>query len=326
MKVTPIVASQFTSDGGTMFGLVPKPIWSRLIKPDDNNRIKQDAHVLLVELDDGCKGLIDTGCGSAEKFSDKEIELHGLGPGWPLLERLNELGLSREHITFVVFSHLHWDHSGGASMGPADHPSLSFPNAEHFVHALEWEDATSGDPLLYKSYPAEFIDPLKQLPKDKLIKVSADRKEVLPGITLVRSGGHTRGHSVIVLEHAGGIQLVHPESTFLFPPRRIVFAGDVCPMRHNIRMVFQTSYDTYPLDTRKWKQSWLPEIVEDGTLLMFDHDPDLFGATIKRHERKEFAVDKTLHTEMSAHGAKSLEELVKKGLRSIYKDQDFITG
>jgi glyoxylase-like metal-dependent hydrolase (beta-lactamase superfamily II) len=143
---------------------------------------------------------------------------------------------------------------------------------------------------------------------------------------MIRSSGHTRGHSIICLEHEDGIDVVHPEAMFMFPPRRIVFAGDVCPMRHNVRMVFQTSYDTYPLDTRKWKRAWLPEIVADGTLIMFDHDPDLFGATLKVHDRKEFAVDKTLHTTFSPHAAQSLAVLEKKGRLSKYKDEVFITG
>jgi len=326
MKITPLLASQFTSDGGTMFGLVPKPIWSRLIKPDAENRIPQDAHALLVELDDGRLGLIDTGCGPADKFTEREATLHGLGPGWPLLERLTTLGIDRTAIAFVVFTHLHWDHVGGASMGTPGHLEPTFPHATHFTTALEWEDATSGDPLLYKSYPPDAIAPLHQLPPAQLQRISADRKEILPGITLVRSSGHTRGHAVVVLDHPDGIELVHPESMFLFPPRRAVFAGDVCPMRHNLRLVFQTSYDTYPLDTRRWKRSWLPELAQDGTLLLFDHDPDLFGATIKPHDRREFAIDKTLHTAMSAHAAQSLTALEKKGRLAIYKDQDFITG
>jgi glyoxylase-like metal-dependent hydrolase (beta-lactamase superfamily II) len=326
MKITPIIASQFTSDGGTMFGLVPKPIWSRLIKPDAQNRIHQDAHALLVELDDGRKGLIDTGCGSAEKFSEKEVELHGLGPGWPLMEQLTQLGVPPEEISFVVFSHLHWDHVGGASTGTPGALTLSFPHAVHYTHALEWTDAISGDPLLYKSYPVEAIDPFKALPSDQLQKITADRKEILPGITMIRSSGHTRGHCIIALEHTDGIQINHPESLFSFPPRRVVFCGDVCPMRHNLRMVFQTSYDTYPLDTRQWKRTWLPELAADGTLLMFDHDPDIFGATIKVHERREFAVGKILHTDMSPHAAQTLEALEKKGRTSVYKDQDFITG
>lgn len=326
MKVTPIIASQFTSDGGTMFGLVPRPMWSKLIKPDEQNRIKQDAHVLLVELEDGRLGLIDTGCGPDTKFSEKELSLHGLGTGWPLADRLEKLGIARERIVFVVFSHLHWDHAGGASMGTGEDPTLSFPNAVHYVHAQEWADATMGDPLLYKSYPADTVDPLRRLPAGKLSIVSGDQKQILPGITLSRSGGHTRGHCVVSFDCEDGIEINHPESMFMFAPLKIVFAGDVCPMRHNLRMVFQTSYDTYPLETRAWKNSWLPRIAEDRTLLMFDHDPELFGATIRSHERREFVVDKTLHTSLSAHAAQSLANLDKAGRFGEDKEQTFITG
>jgi glyoxylase-like metal-dependent hydrolase (beta-lactamase superfamily II) len=326
MLVTPLIASRFTSDGGSMFGLVPRTIWSRLAPPDEENRIPQQAHALLVTLDDGRRGLIDTGCGAADKFTDKEIALHGLGPGWPLEEELAAHGVARDDISFIVFSHLHWDHAGGASVGTPGDLAPAFPNADHFVHAQEWQDATSGDPLLYKSYPAPVVEPLKALAPARLQLISAERKEILPGITLVRSGGHTRGHAVIVLEHADGIGLDHPEAMFLFPPRRAVFAGDVCPMRHNLRLVFQTAYDTYPLDTRRWKTAWLPELASDGTLLLFDHDPDLFGATIKAHPRREFAIDKTLHTLYAPRAAQTIEALEKADRFAGYKDQDLITG
>jgi glyoxylase-like metal-dependent hydrolase (beta-lactamase superfamily II) len=323
MKVTPIIASRFTTDGGAMFGLVPKPIWSRLIEADENNRIHQHAHSLLVELDDGRKGLIDTGCGPAGKFSDKELALNGLGSGWPLIEQLEALGIRPAAISFVIFSHLHWDHAGGAS---PDGELPAFPNAMHFVHASEWKDATSGDPLLYKSYPAATIAPLRELPEDQLHLVKGEREKILPGITLARSGGHTRGHSMIILEAESGIDIVHPEAIFMFKPRRILFAGDVCPMRHNLRMVYQTAYDTFPLETRQWKSHWLPVIAENQTLIMFDHDPDLFGATIKPHPRKEFVIDKTLHTAVDGNAARSLDELEARGRFLMYSEEPLLAG
>lgn len=323
MKVTPIIASTFTTDGGTMFGLVPKPIWSRLMTPDEHNRIPQHAHVLLVELADGRKGLVDTGCGPAAKFSEREAELHGLGEGWPLMERLTELGVAPAELSFVIFTHLHWDHAGGASPGEG---ALTFPNAVHYVHAHEWTDATSGNPLLYKSYPAETIEPLRSLPDDQLIRVQKDREKILPGITVTRTGGHTRGHMAVLLEARDGIELDHPEKLFMFPPKRMMFAGDVCPTRHNLRMVFQTAYDTYPLDTRAWKRASLPEMAGDGTLILFDHDPDLFGATIKPHDKKEFIVDKTLHAALGQQAMKPLEDLEVKGRFRTYREDPLIYG
>ena len=282
MRVHPLVVSTFVSDGGAMFGLVPKPIWSKLIEPDARNGIPQHAHALLVELADGRRVLIDTGCGPAERFSEKEQAIHGLGPGWPLMEALQGVGLSPEDIDLLLLTHLHWDHAGGAT-DAAGNPA--FPNARLIVHRREWTDANSGDPLLYKSYPAEMIDPLHAY-KDPLF-IEDDETEILPGITAIRSGGHTQGHCVFLLE-SEALEIKHPDAGTLGP--RLLFAGDVCPTASHLRLVFQAAYDTYPLDTRRWKRTWLPRCAAENIPIFFCHDPQLSGATIATDERKEFVV------------------------------------
>lgn len=290
MRVTPLIASTFTSDGGTMFGLVPKPIWSKRIAADELNRIPQHAHVLLVELADGRRGLIDTGCGSAERFAPREIQLNGLGPGWPLLDALRARGLEPEAIEFLVFTHLHWDHAGGAVAPPAWGRERSFPRARMYIHAQEWLDATSGNPLLYKSYPPETINALRDGIMDM---IPQDTCEVLPGIWMHRTSGHTQGHCAIRLSHPK-LELVHPDAHAFDGVTQLVLAGDVCPSRHNLRMVFQTSYDTFPLDTRAWKREWLPRMADERTLLLFDHDPGAYGALIRPDEKEEFAIAQLL--------------------------------
>lgn len=290
MRVTPLVSSTFTSDGGTMFGLVPKPIWARWVQVDERNRIPQHAHTLLVELEDGRRGLIDTGCGSAERFSEKEQRLHGLGPGWPLLDGLQARGLSPEQIDFIVCTHLHWDHGGGAIAPPSWGRVAAFPRARLLVHELEWEDACSGNPLLYKSYPEDLMRAWRQLPVEP---VHGDEVEILPGIRLVRTSGHTRGHCAVWLQHPK-LQLIHADAAAFSGVQQLYFAGDVCPSQHNLRMVFQTSYDTFPLDTRAWKRAWLPRIAREHMLLMFDHDPRAYGALIQPDPDQEFAVVQTL--------------------------------
>ena len=287
MRVTPLLASTFRSDGGTMFGLVPRSIWQKKIQPDARHTIPQHATVLLVELADGRRGLVDTGCGAAERFSPRERELSGLGEGWPLRENLAARGLGLEDIDFVVFTHVHWDHAGGAVAPASLGRTLSFPKARHVIHQLEWEDATSGNPLLYKSYPPDIVAALGTA---DLELVRGDDVEVVPGLRLIRTSGHTRGHCSVLL--AGeALELVHARAAAVAGFRGLLLAGDVCPSHHNLRMVFQTSYDTFPLDTRAWKRAWLPRVAEERLLLLFDHDPELLGALIRTDPREEFAVE-----------------------------------
>ena len=286
IHLTPAIASAFRSDGGTMFGLVPKAIWSKRIFPDDRNFIAQNANFLLVELADGRRGIVDSGCGADHKFSEKERALHGLGPGWPLMDALQRQGWDPAKIDFVIFSHLHWDHAGGALSGLPDSPGMTFPNARHIAHALEWEDALSGNELLYKSYPKDIVAGLEKLPEDQLILVEDANPGVLPGVQLIRSSGHTRGHSTIVF--TGDLAIHHPDAVREQPAQMALFAGDVCPTRHHLRMVFQTSYDTFPLDTRAWKREWLPRLAQEQAWLFYDHDPDVSASVIAADEKEEF--------------------------------------
>lgn len=270
-----------------MFGLVPRAIWQKKVQLDARHTIPQFARTLLVELADGRRGLVDTGCGSAEKFSPREQELHGLGPGWPLQENLAACGLALEDIDFVVYTHVHWDHAGGAGAPASLGRALSFPNALHYLHALEWEDAGSGNPLLFKSYPPDLVHTLRQA---RLHLVQMDEEEILPGVRLIRTSGHTRGHCSILLQDRA-LEFVHPQASAMTGCGGLLLAGDVCPSQHNLRMVYQTSYDTFPLDTRAWKQTWLPRIARERLLLLFDHDPDAVGAFIRPDPREEFVVE-----------------------------------
>ena len=282
VRIRPLIASTFHSDGGTMFGLVPKPIWHKRLPADERNRIPQYARVLLIELPDGRRGLLDTGCGPASQFGDKERELNGLGAGWPLSDALAAAGLAPADLDWIAFTHLHWDHAGSLVAPATD---TVFSRATFHVHTAEWEDARSGNELLYKSYPPPIQQALAEVPAHRLRLVTDAAPTVAPGISLVRSGGHTRGHCTLVVEEP----TVWIQGAWRDFPLA-VFAGDVCPTQHHLRMVFQTSYDTFPLETRAWKKAWLPRLAAAGGLLLFDHDPQSFGAVIRADPREEFAV------------------------------------
>ena len=242
MKLTPLVASRFRVDGGTIFGIVPRVIWQRLIAPDEANRIAQNLNTWLVELDDGRKGLLDLGCGDPNWFSDKERQIHHLDDRWLLADQLASMGLKRHTIKFVILSHLHWDHAGGVAHCQEDQLSVAFPNAVHYVHGDEWTDATAGNPLLYRAYSENTIRPLQQMNSESIRLVEDDDAKILPGIRMIRTGGHTSGHCCIVFE-ANAIEVVHPQAKRLPEITRAVYAADVCPMQYNLRMVYGLSFD-----------------------------------------------------------------------------------
>lgn len=295
MRITPIIASTMLSDGGATYGLVPRALWQKATPPDEHNRIVHHVHSWMVTLDDGRKGLLDLGCGPADFFSEKERSLNGLGPGWPLMESLARLKISPNEIEFIALTHLHWDHVGGASRFlPGGGRAPAFPHAQYFVSRQEWNDATSKNPLFHKAYPQAVLAPLQEHP-NRLTLVEDASPEIRPGVQLLRSGGHTQGHSVVTLQ-SSALELVDEIGGRGPAARKAVLAGDVCPTRHHLRMVFQLSYDTFPLETRAWKRIWLPRFVEEQTVVLFDHDPDFFGGTLRRDDKTEYALDRAWPT------------------------------
>jgi glyoxylase-like metal-dependent hydrolase (beta-lactamase superfamily II) len=253
-----------------MFGMIPKAIWSRLMPADDSNAIPQNANGLFIEWPDGTRGILETGCGDPAKLSDKEKRIHGIADEWPLAKAFEDQGWTAEDIDVVLLTHLHWDHAGGLTDAEGN---PRFPKARHFVHRSEWDDATGGDPLLFRAYPKEIIEPLKSLDWQFV----EDQDPFLPGVTAILTGGHTRGHLAYLFED-DALQLDHPAVEIA--PRALLFAGDACPTQHHLRMVFHPAYDLYPLQTRAWKREWLNRCAEEEIPVFFSHDPECFGGQL----------------------------------------------
>jgi len=285
MKITPLIASSFLSDGGAMFGLVPKPVWSKLVQADESNRILQHTNALLVQHD-GKHILVGTGCGDPAGYSEKELRFNGLGER-TITASLKQVGVAPEEIDIVIFSHLHWDHVGGALDA---HGKAVFPNALHYMDMYEAQDAISREELLHKTYPS---DKVEQLFNQVNVKRCLHHKQqlsslVYPGIRLVFTGGHSRGHCMVLIEHKDGLEIKDGPNGL----KRIAYVADVMPTRHHLPLVYQTSYDQFPLDSRRWKMNWLSKLAREDTLIFLCHDPEIWGGRVVENEQGWSWVDR----------------------------------
>src|ERR1700730_18156902 len=156
--VTTVSGGQLRCDGGTMFGVVPKVLWSKLIEIDAQNCIPQATNCVLVQTGRQ-KILIDTGYGP--KLQEKERTILGAESGNPIVTSLAAQGIKPEEIDVVILSHLHFDHAGGGVALDGDRLVTTLPNAEYVVQRLEWEVATAGYAELRAAYPQENIVPLE---------------------------------------------------------------------------------------------------------------------------------------------------------------------
>lgn len=214
--------------------------------------------------------LIDAGYGS--KLSPLDRASYAADPGDPLAESLAALGVAPGDIDTVVFSHLHWDHAGGATRrGPDRSLVPAFPNATHYVNRLEWQDAVSGSPDL-GGYVAEDFEPLEEAGQVVLIEGEV---EIVPGLWTRPTGGHTRGHQARIFESAG--------QTALYP-------ADLCPVTNHLRRLWSSAYELYPLELRRRKPQLLGEAADRGWWVVWDHDPKIGVSRLERHKSREFVL------------------------------------
>lgn len=252
-----------------MFGVVPKPLWQRKTEVDADNRIPLDTNCLLIErLQPGHRSeylLVDSGYGNY--LSDKEREqLAAEGPVWPLEMALSRMGLERSQIRHVTFSHLHFDHAGGAVMQVGDGWSPTFPEAKHYIQTAEWTDAMDTSPELAGSYFRDHLRPLE--PHTIFIEGSY---ELWPNLILERTEGHTSGHQLIRILNAEG--------------RPALFTGDLFPTVAHLRPQWNMAYDQNQRVTRRKKVAILQEIQASSGWILFDHDPLLQGVRVREDAR-----------------------------------------
>ena len=270
--VESITAGRFRLDGGVMYGIVPKTVWQAITPADAHNRIPFAIRFLLARNGRHCV-LIDTGQG--DKLAPLDRKAHALEPGDSFLELLAQRGVQPGDVDAVVFSHLHWDHAGGATQLDAQRLLRpTFPNATYFVNRDEWEDAVSEAPEFTGTYALQNLRPFEQ--SGQLVLTEGD-EEILPGLWTRVTGGHTRGHQSILFTSGSAVAL---------------FLGDICPAVTHLRKMWCTAYDLYPADTRRCKAQLLGEAADGDWWILWEHDPSVALSRLQRHGKQDFvAVD-----------------------------------
>jgi glyoxylase-like metal-dependent hydrolase (beta-lactamase superfamily II) len=249
-------------DGGATFGVVPKVLWERRIAADERNRIPLGLRCLLVETPTALV-LIDNGVGNKENAKFREIYGIENAPsvsdaGWPtrLEEGLAFLGFARDDVDVMIDTHLHFDHAGGNTYADADgQVHVSFARARHYVQRGEWEWAHVRNERISASYLPHNFDPVQAAGKFELIE---GEREILPGISVRRTPGHTPHHQSVILRSGGDTAC---------------YLADVMPTSAHFPLPWIMGYDVEPLVTLESKRSLVAEAMRENWLLIFEHDP-----------------------------------------------------
>lgn len=257
MRLHPIEAGNFKLDGGAMFGVVPKTLWERTNPSDDKNRIEMASRCLLVE--EGKRLiLIDTGMGN--KQGDSFFRHYGLWGDYSLVSSLALAGFHPDDITDVFFTHLHFDHCGGAVNKDNSGKLIpAFKNAYYWVHKSHWEWATFPNAREKASFLPDNILPLEQSGQLKFIEGPGPFiKETPFPFSIQLIDGHTEKQMLPLIEYQG---------------KKILYAADLVPTVGHIPIPYIMGYDTRPLLTLKEKEQILRNSFEKEVLLFLQHDP-----------------------------------------------------
>ncbi|MBU0518693.1 MBL fold metallo-hydrolase [bacterium] len=243
----------FKLDGGAMFGVVPKMIWDRLELSDDRNRILMSANPVLVRTGEHTV-LIDTGMGN--KYDPQAVDNYDIELPRTLMAELRRLEVSPEEVDYVINTHLHFDHIGGNTYQDEDGLIKPvFPNAKYVMQKAEYEDAIDPGPRTKASYNHDDIVPLQE--SGQIMLIDGDI-EVVPGIKMRVTGGHTRAHSIVQIESEG---------------QTAIFLADLIPTSSHVKVPYVMGYDLYPADTADFKAELLQEAAANDYLLLFEHSP-----------------------------------------------------
>ena len=277
MKIHPINTGNFKLDGGAMFGVVPKSLWSKTNPSDSNNLCDWSMRCLLIE-DDGKLILIDTGIG--DKQSEKFFSHYYLWGNDNLKKSIEDLGFGLDEITDVVLTHLHFDHCGGAIQYNKNRSTLSpvFKNATYWSTENHWNWAIEPNKREKASFLKENILPIQESGQLKFIERQGDfTKNVFKNIDMLFVDGHTESQMIPHINYKN---------------ETLVFMADLLPSAGHLPLPYVMGYDTRPLLTLSEKEKFLINAAENNFKLFLEHDAINEVISVK-HTEKGVRLDNT---------------------------------
>ncbi|HEY9571111.1 MAG TPA: MBL fold metallo-hydrolase [Metalysinibacillus sp.] len=237
-------------DGGAMFGVVPKPLWSRKYPVNEKNQIELPTEPILIQYQ-GKNMLLDTGVGF-NKLNEKQLRNYGVTQESALKSSLDELGLTAADIDYVLMSHLHFDHAGGLTEWQDDVLVPAFPKAKVYVSQIEWDEMREPNIRSRNTYWKDNWEPIV----DQVVTYE-DRIEIMPGIEMIHTGGHSDGHAILKFTQNG---------------ETILHMGDIMPTHAHQNPLWVLAYDDYPMTSVFAKERLMKEALANGYWFSFYHD------------------------------------------------------
>ncbi len=271
LTITLLDGGHLSLDGGAMFGIIPKPVWSKLVEVDEANRIPLAMTCFLVETG-GRRVLVETGAGTPADYAEKEQGFFLLADHW-VVDSLEAIGIERESIDFVIPTHLHFDHAGGCTMpdGRGGHVP-TFPNAQYIIQRGEWDDAATGHCVMTATYREQNMAPLE---KAGVVSRVDGEAEIAPGIMVTPLVGHTRHQQGVVFDGGEG---------------KAVLPGDLLPTAAHVGLRFNMGYDLLPFENMRTKERLLADASAGGWTLLLGQDPGQVAWRVAADDRGRFAL------------------------------------
>jgi glyoxylase-like metal-dependent hydrolase (beta-lactamase superfamily II) len=265
--VQSFMSGAFKLDGGGMFGVVPRKLWSKAAPADDQNRIQMVMRLLLIRGQDKTI-VVDAGAG--EGWGDKITRIYDFESYTPMEQALAPFDVSPADVTDVLVTHLHFDHGGGLARPDGDGWRLAFPNARHHLQTSQWEHANQPNPRDRASY---FKERIEIIDREGELVLHNGHWSVGTGLDLLVFDGHTPGQQLPKLSD-GTTTLFH--------------AGDLVPMVAHFPTPYIMAYDLLPVLSMEEKVRILGQAAKEDWILFFEHDPGVEACRLKVEEGRYF--------------------------------------